>query len=97
MSEIIDGAVKALNAKLGGSGIDGSVKFVIEDEGAVRIDEDGAAADDGSEADCTLTASADTFQSLLEGELDPTGAFMSGKLTVDGDMGLAMRLGSLLG
>ena len=97
MSEIIDGAVKALNAKLGGAGIDGSVKFVIEDEGAVRIDEDGAAADDGSEADCTLTASADTFQSLLEGELDPTGAFMSGKLTVDGDMGLAMRLGSLLG
>ena len=97
MSEIIDAAVKALNAKLGGAGIDGSVKFVIEDEGSVRIDEGGAAADNGSEADCTLTASADTFQSLLDGDLDPTGAFMSGKLTVDGDMGLAMRLGSLLG
>jgi len=96
MSEIIDAAVKALNAKLGGSGIDGSVKFVIEDEGSVRIDEAGAAADDGSEADCTLTASADTFQSLLDGDVDPTAAFMSGKLTVDGDMGLAMRLGSLL-
>jgi putative sterol carrier protein len=97
MSEIIDAAVKALNAKLGGTGIDGSVKFVIEDEGSVRIDEAGAAADNGGEADCTLTASADTFQSLLDGDLDPTGAFMSGKLTVDGDMGLAMRLGSLLG
>ena len=96
MSEIVNAAVKALNAKLGGTGIDGSVKFVIEDEGSVRIDEDGASADDG-EADCTLTASAETFQSLLDGDLDPTGAFMSGKLTVDGDMGLAMRLGSLLG
>ena len=96
MSEIVDAAVKALNAKLGGSGIDGSVRFVIEDEGAVRIDGGGAAPDDGSEADCTLTANAETFQNLLEGELDPTGAFMSGKLTVDGDMGLAMRLGSLL-
>ena len=96
MSEIVDAAVKALNAKLGGEGIDGSVKFVIEDEGAVRIDEAGASADDGGDADCTLTASAETFQSLLDGDLDPTGAFMSGRLTVDGDMGLAMRLGSLL-
>ena len=96
MSEIVDAAVKALNAKLGGAGIDGSVKFVIEDEGAVRIDEAGATADDGADADCTLTASAETFQSLLDGDLDPTGAFMSGRLTVDGDMGLAMRLGSLL-
>ncbi|HRO10137.1 SCP2 sterol-binding domain-containing protein [Amaricoccus sp.] len=96
MGEIVDAAVRALNAKLGGSGIDGSVKFVIEDAGAVRIDEGGAAPDDGSDADCTLTASAETFQSLLEGDLDPTGAFMSGQLMVDGDMGLAMRLGSLL-
>ena len=96
MSDIVNGAVKALAAKLGDERIDGSVKFVIEDEGAVRIDASGAAPDDGSDADCTLTASADTFQGLLEGDLDPTGAFMSGKLTVDGDMGLAMRLGSLL-
>ena len=96
MSEIVAGAVRALNAKLGGAGIDGSVRFVIEDEGAVGIDAGGATAVDGSDADCTLTASAETFQGLLDGELDPTGAFMSGRLTVDGDMGLAMRLGSLL-
>ena len=70
---------------------------MIEDEGAVRIDESGAAPDGGGEADCTLTASADTFRALLDGELDPTAAFMSGQLTVDGDMGLAMRLASRLG
>ena len=95
MSDIVDAAVKALNARLGGEGIDGSVKFVIEDEGAVRIDAAGASADDG-DADCTLTADAETFQGILDGDLDPTAAFMSGRLTVDGDMGLAMRLGSLL-
>lgn len=95
MSEIVDAAVKALNAQLRGEGIDGSVKFVIEGEGAVRIDETGASADD-ADADCTLTANADTFQSLLDGDIDPTGAFMSGRLTVDGDMGLAMKLGSIL-
>ena len=69
---------------------------MIEGEGAVRIDEAGATADAGA-ADCTVTADADTFQSLLAGDLDPTAAFMSGKIRVEGDMGLAMKLGSLLG
>ena len=96
MSEIVDAAVTALNARLDGESLDGSVKFVIEDEGSVLIDCDGVSADDG-DADCTLTASAETFQQILDGELDPTGAFMSGRLTVAGDMGLAMRLGTLLG
>jgi putative sterol carrier protein len=96
MSDILDGAVKTLNAKLDGGGIDGSVKFVIEGEGAIRIDESGAAVDD-SDADCTMTASAETFQGILEGDIDPTGAFMAGRLKVDGDMGLAMKLGSVLG
>ena len=96
MSEIVEAAVKSLNARLGGDGLDGSVKFVIEGEGAVRIDAAGASADDG-EADCTVSADAETFRSLLEGDLDPTAAFMSGKLRVEGDMGLAMKLGSILG
>ncbi len=96
MNEIVDAAVKALNAKLEGGGLDGSVKFVIEDEGSVRIDEDGARADDG-DADCVLTADVETFQGMLAGELNPTTAFMSGRLKVDGDMGLAMKLGSILG
>lgn len=96
MSDILQGAVKTLNEKLEGGGIDGSVKFVIEDEGSIRVDESGASVDDG-EADCTMTASAETFQGILDGDIDPTGAFMAGRLKVDGDMGLAMKLGSVLG
>ena len=94
MSDVITSAVEALNAK-GAEGFDGSAKFMIEGEGAIMIDETGARADDG-EADVTLTADAETFQSILEGDMDPTAAFMSGKLAIDGDMGLAMKLGSLL-
>ncbi len=94
MSDVIDAAVKALNEKMEG-GFEGSAKFVIEGEGAVMIGPDGARAGD-EEADVTLTADAETFQAMLEGELNPTAAFMSGKLTVDGDMGLAMQLGSAL-
>ena len=94
MSDIISAAVAALTEKLGGD-FDGSVKFEIEGEGAVRIDNTGVAVDD-SDADCTLTATAEVFQELMEGDLNPTSAFMSGKLSVDGDMSMAMKLGAIL-
>ena len=96
MSDVIETAVKTLNEKLGGGGFAGSAKFVIEGEGAVMLDGAGARAADEA-ADVTLTASADTFQAMMEGDLNPTAAFMSGKLSVDGDMGMAMQLGAVLG
>lgn len=95
MSKVIETAVEKLNQKLDGEGIDGSARFVIEDEGVVRIDENGASADD-SEADCTMHASAETFQGILGGDVNPTAAFMNGSLRIEGDMGLAMKLGAIL-
>ncbi len=95
MSGVIEAAVAALNEKLG-SGFDGTAKFAIEGEGAIMVDSGGARAGD-EDADVTMSADADTFQSILSGDLDPTAAFMGGKLAVDGDMSAAMRLGSLLG
>lgn len=95
MSDVIEQAVAALNEKLAGSGFDGSAKFMIENEGAIMLDGDGARAAD-EEADVTMTADADTFREILEGELNPTAAFMSGRLKIDGDMGAAMRLAPVL-
>ena len=95
MSDVVTAAVKALNDKLDGNGFDGVAKFEIEDEGAILIDETGARAGDDA-ADVTLSASADTFQDILTGNLDATSAFMTGRLKLDGDMGLATRLGSVL-
>lgn len=92
---IIDQAVAVLNEKIGG-GFDGVAKFDIEGEGSIVIDGDGARAGD-DEADVTLSADAETFQGILEGEVNPTTAFMTGKLSVDGDMGKAMSLGGMLG
>ena len=94
MSDVVAAAVKALNEKIDG-GFDGRAKFVIEDEGSIMVDEAGARAGD-EEAEVTMTADADTFESILAGDLDPTAAFMSGKLAVDGDMGEAMKLGQAL-
>ena len=95
MSDVIDAAVAALNEKMNGAGFDGTAKFVIEGEGAVIVDATGARAGDDT-ADVTLTASAETFEAMMSGDMNPTSAFMSGKLTVDGDMGMAMQLGAVL-
>lgn len=94
MSDVIEAAVAAMAKKVTG-GFDGSAKFVISGEGAIMLDGDGVRAAD-EPADVTLTADADTFRAILDGDLNPTSAFMSGKLSVDGDMGMAMRLGSVL-
>ena len=91
MSEIVDAAVTALTAKLSG-GFDGVAKFVIPGEGAIMLDA-RACARAMTTADVTLTADAEMFQGMLAGDMNPTTAFMTGKLTVDGDMGLAMKLG----
>lgn len=96
MSSIIDAAVAALSGKIEG-GFDGSAKFLIEGEGAIVIDGAGVrAGSEADETDVTMSADAETFQEILAGELNPTTAFMGGRLKVDGDMGAAMKLGSAL-
>lgn len=95
MSDVITSAVSALNDKLSG-GFPGIAKFVIPGEGAVIIDGNGARAGSDEDADVTLTADVDTFRGMLDGAVNPTAAYMTGKLSVDGNMGLAMQLGALL-
>ena len=94
MSEMIDAAVQALSAKFS-SGFDGVAKFVIPGEGAIMLDGTGVRAGDDA-ADVTMTAEVDVFRAILGGEMNPTMAFMTGKLKVDGNMGLAMKLGAAL-
>ncbi|MBI1494428.1 MULTISPECIES: SCP2 sterol-binding domain-containing protein [Rhodobacterales] len=94
MSDIITAAVAALSEKLTG-GFDSVAKFTINGEGSLVIDADGVRAGD-DDAEVTLTADSDVFQDILSGDLNPTTAFMTGKLAVDGDMGVAMKLGAVL-
>ena len=97
MSDIVNSAIAAINEKLADNAISGSVKFDMGDTGTIMVDENGAsAADADAEADCTLIADAETLKGILDGDIDPTSAVMSGQLTIEGDMGLAMSLGNAL-
>lgn len=93
MSDIVNAAVEKLNEKIGS--FSSTAKFVIENEGSIMIDDNGVREGD-DEADVTLTASRETFEGILDGSVNPTTAFMSGKLQLDGDMSVAMQLGQTL-
>jgi putative sterol carrier protein len=45
-----------------------------------------------AEPDATIHLAAADYVALVKGELDAMGAFMRGKLTVKGNMGLAMKV-----
>lgn len=51
---------------------------------------------EGTTPDTTLTISAENLVKLAEGKLAPTLAFMTGKLKVSGNMGIAMKLANML-
>jgi len=56
----------------------------------------GTVSNEDLPADCTVIVSKDDFEKLAKGKLDPTMAFMTGKLKVNGDMSVAMKLQPLL-
>ena len=48
-------------------------------------------------ASCTVTCTANDFMNIVGGKMNPQMAFMSGKLKIKGDMGLAMKLQKVIG
>jgi len=81
-------------------GIDGKVvKFDFGDDGQLTIDgvaDPAVVNNDNGDADCTVIVDKEVFESIAAGEENAQMAFMSGKLKVEGDMGIAMQLGTLL-
>jgi len=74
----------------------GSVKFVV-DENVVLIDgNSGEITSDNNEATCTISTDAETMQSIMDGSSSPQAAFMTGKLKVDGDMSIALKVQSVI-
>ena len=75
-----------------------TVKFST-DQGVVYIDGNSTppvVSNDDKDADCTLKMDFSDFSDLIDRKLDGMTAFMTGKLKIEGDMGVAMKLQSIL-
>ena len=98
MSEGLEAAAAALREKFADADFAGSVKFEVEDEGAILVAGGEVGIDAGdSDPDVTISASLDTFREIFDGALSPTAAYMTGRMRIDGDMGMAMKLSQILG
>jgi len=80
-----------------GSGFTDKVKFDFGDAGKIFLDGIGnSVSQEDAAADTTIKVKLEDFVAMAEGKLDPTAAFMQGKLKVEGDMGVAMQLQSVM-
>ena len=80
------------------SGISGVYAFAIGDEGwTARLSDGNASLEEGVDAaaDCTVSASRETFDRLVTGELRPMTALFTGSLRITGDLSAAQRLQGL--
>jgi putative sterol carrier protein len=69
------------------------------DDGVVFWDGTGPSpvvGNEAGEADTTIGISLDDLGKLSRGELNPTLAYMTGRLRVSGSMGVALKISSML-
>ena len=96
LQKIIDGLIKKVGEDCGLGAV---VKFDFGDQGTVILDAiqiPNQVSETGSDPDCTMVISIDDFMAMADGSLDGVSAFMTGRLKVQGDMGIAMKLGAIL-
>lgn len=89
----INEKIMALAAQKGGQGV--SFKFAFP-TGIIVVTGDGKVLNENADADCTIATSEEVFTQLLQGELNPMMAVMTGKVKISGDMTVAMKLQNLL-
>ena len=80
------------------AGMNNSYLFDIEGAGkwVVTVDDGTVSVNEGEgDADVTISTNEENFGKIVAGELNPTTAYMTGKLKIKGDMGAAMKLQKL--
>ena len=84
----------------GGQALDATYRFDVDGAGKWRVESDGASlvvTESEAPADCVIRTDEQTFLGIVRGEQSPMGAYMTGRVKVEGDLGLALRLRDVLG
>ncbi len=96
----LEAVTAGLKEKVGEDcGLGAKLKFDFGDAGVMVLDATqvpNTVSNEDSDAQCTMVLSIENFMEMAEGKLDGTAAFMSGKLKIQGDMSIAMKLGPIL-
>lgn len=94
--DVIVAKIEEQAAKI--SPIGATVKFKLDDQ-VIYVDGTGEGnkiSTDDKDADCVISTTMDTFIKLRNGDINPMMAMMTGKIKIKGDMGVAMKLQSLM-
>ena len=92
----LDDCTTAIRTKVGDdSALNATLKLGNDEAGPIYVD--GKAVPNnvdnrGGDADCTVGITLDNLAAMLRGELEPATGFMTGKLKVQGDMSVALRM-----
>ena len=92
LQDLTERVREVASARLGGSR---PVTLDLGDTGIIRIDGQAVENTDGP-SECRVSLSDQDLEALIEGRLDPTTAYMTGQLRVEGDMNLALQLAQAL-
>lgn len=96
----IDSATTKIKEKVGEDcGLAATLKFDCGDDGVIFLDATvvpNVVNNENTDAACTVKLSLDDLNAMMSGDLDPMAAFSLGKLQLDGDMAVAMKLGNIL-
>jgi putative sterol carrier protein len=79
-------------------GIDATYRFDVGEDGSWRVEIADCKVrieESTGDADCVVRASTETFDKIVRGKQNPATAVMLGKLKIEGDMTLALKLKQL--
>lgn len=96
----IENVTSTIKEKVGTDcGLGGSIKFNCGDDGVLVVDATvvpNVVTNEDVPAQCTVKIKIGDLEDMLAGKLDPMAAFSLGKLQLEGDLGVAMKLGTLM-
>ena len=79
-------------------GLTATYRFDVDGAGSWRVEVDDRAvsvSESDADADCVIAVSEDTLLGIVSGRQSATGALLMGRIRLEGDAALAMRLRDL--